>query len=132
MPQVFKVGSYWIYFWTNENKPLEPIHVHIAKGGLSPNATKVWITKAGRCLLCNNNSKFPTMCSETLCALSKPAALKSSKSGIPILEKSTIFVKANQKPALFRSKKRARDAIAAGPSIKGEDKYSHLLYLIIV
>ena len=19
MPQVFKIGSYWIYFWTNEN-----------------------------------------------------------------------------------------------------------------
>lgn len=59
MPQVFKVGSYWIYFWTNENKPLEPIHVHISKGGPSPNATKVWITKAGSCLLCNNNSKIP-------------------------------------------------------------------------
>ena len=30
MPQVFKVGPYWIYFWTNGNDPLEPIHVHIA------------------------------------------------------------------------------------------------------
>ena len=29
MPQVFKLGSYWVYFWTNEGKPLEPIHVHI-------------------------------------------------------------------------------------------------------
>ena len=23
------------------------------------NATKIWITKAGRCLLCNNNTKMP-------------------------------------------------------------------------
>ena len=27
MPQVFKIGSYWVYFWANENKPLEPVHV---------------------------------------------------------------------------------------------------------
>ncbi len=47
MPQVFKVGSYWIYFWTNENDPLEPIHVHIAEGKPSENATKVWITSKG-------------------------------------------------------------------------------------
>lgn len=25
MPQVFKIGSYWVYFWANENDPLEPI-----------------------------------------------------------------------------------------------------------
>jgi len=25
MPQIFKIGSFWIYFWANENKPLEPI-----------------------------------------------------------------------------------------------------------
>ncbi|MBQ6165297.1 MAG: DUF4160 domain-containing protein [Clostridia bacterium] len=59
MPQVFKIGSYWIYFWANENKPLEPIHVHVAQGAPSANATKVWITKAGKCLLCNNNSQIP-------------------------------------------------------------------------
>ena len=27
MPQVFKIGSYYVYFWTNENEPLEPVHV---------------------------------------------------------------------------------------------------------
>ena len=21
MPQIFRMGEYWIYFWTNENKP---------------------------------------------------------------------------------------------------------------
>ena len=59
MPQIFKVGSYFIYFWANENKPLEPIHVHISKGTPNANATKVWITRSGNCLLCNNNSKIP-------------------------------------------------------------------------
>lgn len=59
MPQVFKIGSYWVFFWANENKPLEPVHVHIAEGSPTANATKVWITKSGKCLLCNNNSKIP-------------------------------------------------------------------------
>ena len=58
MPQVFKVGSYWVYFWSNEQDPLEPIHVHIAQGKPIKNGTKVWITKAGKCYLCNNNSKI--------------------------------------------------------------------------
>lgn len=58
MPQIFRMGEYWIYFWTNENMPLEPIHVHIAKGAPTANATKVWITSAGKCLLCNNNSRI--------------------------------------------------------------------------
>ena len=59
MPQVFKVGSYWIYFWTNENQPVEPVHVHISNGKPTANATKVWITKAGKCYLAHNNSKIP-------------------------------------------------------------------------
>ena len=59
MPQVFRMGAYWIYFWTNESKPLEPVHVHVAKGSPLPNATKVWLTSTGRCLLCNNNSHIP-------------------------------------------------------------------------
>ena len=54
MPQVFRIGSYWVYFWTNENEPLEPIHVHVAQGSPRPNATKIWITKAGKCYLCHN------------------------------------------------------------------------------
>ena len=32
MPQLFKIGSYIVYFWANENEPLEPLHVHIAEG----------------------------------------------------------------------------------------------------
>ena len=57
MPQVFKIGSYWVYFWSNENDPLEPVHVHVSQG--SARATKIWITRAGRCYLCHNNSAIP-------------------------------------------------------------------------
>lgn len=59
MPQVFKVGSYWVFFWSNENDPLEPIHVHVCQGAPNGNATKIWITRAGKCYLCNNNSRIP-------------------------------------------------------------------------
>lgn len=59
MPQVFKVGSYWVFFWSNENNPLEPVHVHVCQGGPSANATKIWISRAGKCYLCNNNSDIP-------------------------------------------------------------------------
>lgn len=59
MPQVFKIGSYWVYFWSNENDPLEPVHVHVAEGAPTANATKIWITSVGRCYLCNNNSRIP-------------------------------------------------------------------------
>lgn len=58
MPQVFKIGSYIIYFWVNENKPLEPVHVHIAEGVPQANATKVWITQSGKTILANNNSNI--------------------------------------------------------------------------
>jgi hypothetical protein len=59
MPQIFKVGAYIIYFWANEGYPLEPIHVHIAEVVPTENATKIWITKSGKCLLCHNKSKIP-------------------------------------------------------------------------
>ena len=41
MPQVLRIGPYTIYFWSNESDPLEPIHVHIAEGNPSMNATKI-------------------------------------------------------------------------------------------
>ncbi len=59
MPQVFKIGPYWVYFWANESDPLEPVYVHVAEGTPSAMRQKVWITKAGKCLLCNNNSQIP-------------------------------------------------------------------------
>lgn len=59
MPQIFKIGSYTVFFWANENDPLEPIHVHVAEGKARDNSTKIWITKTGKCLLANNMSNIP-------------------------------------------------------------------------
>ena len=59
MPQIFKVGAYIVYFWANEGNPLEPIHVHVAEVVPTENATKIWITKSGKCLLCHNKSQIP-------------------------------------------------------------------------
>ena len=58
MPQLFRIGPYIVFFWANEGEPLEPIHVHAAQQ-VGPNATKIWITAAGKCCLCNNNSRIP-------------------------------------------------------------------------
>lgn len=59
MPQIFKIGSYWVFFWSNEGEPMEPIHVHVCQGKPRGNATKIWITRAGKCYLCHNHSKIP-------------------------------------------------------------------------
>ena len=58
MPQIFRIGPYIVYFWSNENDPLEPVHVHIAEGRATANGTKVWITSKGKALLCNNNARI--------------------------------------------------------------------------
>ena len=57
LPKLFEVGQYTIFFWSNEND--EPIHVHIINGNPSPNATKVWITQSGGCVVANNNGRIP-------------------------------------------------------------------------
>ncbi len=59
MPQIFRIGSYIVYFWSNESDPLEPVHVHIAEGRATANGTKVWITSSGKALLCNNVARIP-------------------------------------------------------------------------
>ena len=50
MPQIFRIGPYIVYFWSNEEG--EPIHVRVS------NATKVWITSTGKALLSHNSSKI--------------------------------------------------------------------------
>lgn len=57
MPSLFRIGSYLVFFWSNEN--FEPIHVHLSKGKPSPNATKVWLTASGGCITANNSSRIP-------------------------------------------------------------------------
>lgn len=57
MPSLFRIGSYNIFFWSDENG--EPIHVHVAEGRPTPNATKIWLTSKGGCIVANNNGKIP-------------------------------------------------------------------------
>lgn len=57
LPKLFTVSGYIVYFWSNEED--EPIHVHISKGKPSANATKIWLTKSGGCILATNGSKIP-------------------------------------------------------------------------
>ena len=59
MPQIFKIGSYLVYIWSNENLPVEPIHVHISENRPAAHGTKVWLTKAGHCIVAKNSSKIP-------------------------------------------------------------------------
>ena len=61
MPQVIKIGPYIIFFWLDEGRPLEPIHVHIAEGVPRANATKVWLTQSGKAILANNHSNIPAI-----------------------------------------------------------------------
>ena len=57
LPKLFTVSGYTVYFRSNENE--EPIHVHVAKGKPTPNATKIWLTKSGGCILASNGSRIP-------------------------------------------------------------------------
>lgn len=47
MPNLFSLYGYIVYFWSNENTPNEPIHIHIAKGKPTKDANKYWLAKGG-------------------------------------------------------------------------------------
>ena len=59
MPQVIKIGPYVIFFWLDEGRPLEPVHVHIAEGVPCANATKVWLTQSGKAMMASRRSEIP-------------------------------------------------------------------------
>lgn len=59
MPDIVdKAYGYHIYFWSNENEPLEPIHFHVSHTP-HKNATKIWILHDGTLQLENNNDNIP-------------------------------------------------------------------------
>ena len=58
MPKLFMVSGYTVYFWSNEGIPQKPVHVHIVDGKPTANATKFWITRSGKTILANNNSRI--------------------------------------------------------------------------
>ena len=57
MPSLFIISGYRVFFWSNEFG--EHVHVHVGKGVPSQNATKLWITRGGGCVLASNGSKIP-------------------------------------------------------------------------
>lgn len=59
MPQLFRIGSYCVYFWSNEGKPIEPVHVHVSCGAPTEYGSKIWITSRGRAYLDHNRSRIP-------------------------------------------------------------------------
>ena len=58
LPKLYRIGQYVVFFWSNENN--EPIHVHIGIVNPSQNATKVWLTKSGGCIVSHNKSNIPS------------------------------------------------------------------------
>lgn len=54
MPNLFAFGPYIIFFWTVEQG--EPVHVHVAVKRPSKDATKIWLTANGGCIVAHNNS----------------------------------------------------------------------------
>ena len=59
MPSLFRLFGYVIFFWSNEGAPLEPVHVHVAKGVPKCQCNKDLDSEAGGCIVANNNSKIP-------------------------------------------------------------------------
>ncbi len=59
MPTILWVGKYVIFFWSNENRPREPVHVHVAFARQSSVSAKIWITSEGEAVLCHNNALIP-------------------------------------------------------------------------
>jgi hypothetical protein len=57
MPSIFTFGRYVIFFWSAENG--EPVHVHVAVKRPTRDATKVWLTRSGGCVLAHNKSDIP-------------------------------------------------------------------------
>ena len=53
-----KAYGYHIYFWSNENEPLEPVHIHFSKVP-HQHATKYWILSDGTLEQENNNDDIP-------------------------------------------------------------------------
>lgn len=91
MPQVFKIGPYWVYFWSNEGKPLEPVHVHVAEGNPTPNATKIWITRSGKCYLSNNDSHIPAVALKNIIRIIEARSLEVLQKWSNHFEETTFF-----------------------------------------
>lgn len=58
MPTVFRnVLGYKVYFWSNENDPREPVHVHVARR-IGGDDAKFWVLHNGKVILDKSNSNL--------------------------------------------------------------------------
>ncbi|OON99366.1 MAG: hypothetical protein ATN35_12875 [Epulopiscium sp. Nele67-Bin004] len=57
MPKLFEIMGYKIIIWSNENG--EPIHVHVVKGKLYKQATKLWLLSDGTFIIAHNKGRIP-------------------------------------------------------------------------
>ena len=58
MPTVFRnVLGYKVYFWSNENDPREPVHVHVGKR-IGDDDAKFWILRNGQAVLDKKHCKL--------------------------------------------------------------------------
>ncbi|MBQ7723893.1 MAG: DUF4160 domain-containing protein [Selenomonadaceae bacterium] len=57
LPTIFELYGYKVFFCANENN--EPVHVHVAKGKQSADATKIWLPPESNPVLAHNNSRIP-------------------------------------------------------------------------
>ena len=55
MPKYARILGYYVFFWSNEGKPTEPVHVHVGKE-VHKNATKIWILSNGATQVAANTS----------------------------------------------------------------------------
>lgn len=67
LPSLFIIGGYRVFFWSNEAG--EPIRVHVCKGTPSHNATKIWLTRRGGCIVANNGARIPEKTLNELCEI---------------------------------------------------------------
>ncbi len=68
MPKLYNLRGYYIFFWSNEQDPLEPVHVHVGRS-INENATKIWILKNGTTKVAHNHSKISQKELKKICKL---------------------------------------------------------------
>lgn len=68
MPKYAKFIGYYLFFWSNEGKPLEPLHIHVGKE-VHKNATKIWILSDGSTQIESNSENINAKDLRRICRL---------------------------------------------------------------
>lgn len=66
MPKLYDFLGFKIYFWASDGD--EPVHVHVSKGRPTKSSTKVWLTRAGGCVVARNSSNLTRRELSLVCA----------------------------------------------------------------